>query len=109
MSVPSRSRKTAGQLSLGEPVIFEAGGQFRRRNRRGAELGHDHGAGVIGDLRSFDGGRVAAKSESEQGNRSVACPGDVEHLTRFRWNMKRLSASLKKHHALFSERDEKQF
>src|SRR4051812_48344198 len=104
MRVPSRSRKTAGRLSLGEPVMFEAGAQFRRRNRRGAEFGHDHGAGVIGDLRSFDGCGLAAKSESEQRNRSVARTGDVENLTRFRWNVKRLTASLKKHHALFSER-----
>src|SRR3954469_7503611 len=106
MSVPSRSRKTAGQLSLDEPVIFKTGEQFGRRHRCRAEFADNDSAGVIGEVRGLDSRGVADKSEGEQSDCGIARARDVKDLARFCRNMVRLLAPLEKHHALLAQRDQ---
>src|SRR3954447_26496644 len=102
MSVPSRSRKTAGDRSL---VAIESGDQFVARDGCGAELAHNNGAGVVRDLSRLASGSIATQREGEEGNRRVAGTGDVEDLPRFGRNVQCVVA-FEQHHALFAERDE---
>src|SRR4051794_20830206 len=107
MSVPSRSRKTAGQLSLLEPVIFETGAEFLRGHRRRPKFADDDRAGVVRDFGSLSRGRVTTERKGEEGNRRVARAGHVENLLSFRRDVMRLFSTLKQHHSLFAEGDEK--
>src|SRR5205085_765029 len=105
MSVPSRSRNTAGQLSLGELVIFETGAEFVRCDSRCSQFANDDGTGMVRDLGRFHWRRLGGKRESEERNRSIARAGNIEHLPRFCRDVMRLPVSLKKHHALFAQRN----
>src|SRR5882762_5102106 len=105
MIVPSRSRKTAGHFSLGA-IALETGDQFVARHGGGAEFADDDGAGVVGNFRRFQGRRAADQCEREEGDRRIACTGNVEDLTSFGRNMMRWSVLLKEHHAMFAECDE---
>ena len=87
MSVPSRSRKTAGRVSSGETVILEAGDELLVRDGGGAEFADDNGAGVVGDFRGLSGRGLAAKREGKEGNGRVARPGDIEDLSCLRRNV----------------------
>ena len=69
----------------------------------------DNRAGVIRDFGSFDRRCLATKREREQRDRGIARAGHVEDLLRFCWNVMRLLASLKEHHPLFTQGDEKKF
>src|SRR3954469_14667920 len=106
MRVPSRSRKMAGQPSLDEPVILEAGDEFVSRRRRRPKFSHDDGAGVVCNFGGFIWLGVAAQSQGKMSDRRVARAGNVENLLGFGGNVVRLFSSLKKHHSLFTQRDE---
>src|SRR5438045_7383920 len=103
MIVPSRSRKTAGRVSLDETVILKAGYQFLLRNRGRSEFPDNHGAAVVCDLGRFARCGFATKCEGKQRDRGVARPRDVENLSRLRRNVMRPIPLLKKHHALFAQ------
>src|SRR3954447_15062753 len=104
MSVPSRSRKTAGDRSL---VAIEAGDQFVARDGCGAELTDNNRAGVVRDLCGLASGSIATQREGEESNRGVARTRDVEDLPRLRRNVQCI-VTFEQHHALFAERDEEE-
>src|SRR5947207_14275541 len=108
MSVPSRSRKMAGEVSLGGPVILKARRQFFARDRRRTHFADYDRARVIGDIGCFDCRRVATKRKSKQRDGSVAGAGNVEHLSRFCRDMMRLFPTLEKHHTVLAESDKEQ-
>src|ERR1043166_5423705 len=105
MIVPSRSRKTAGAVSLDETVILKAGDQFLARHRGGAKFADDHGAAVIGNFGGLARCGLTTKRERKERNRGVARPRNVENLAGFGGNVMRLIFFLKKHHALFPQRN----
>src|SRR2546430_17701487 len=105
MMVPSRSMKTARDFALVE-VIYETRYQFVARDSCRSQFTNHHGAGVIGDLRGFEGGRVAHQSEREHRDCGVAGTGHIENISRLRRNVVRSFALFEKHHTMFAERDE---
>src|SRR6059058_5267090 len=99
MSVPSRSRKTAGDCSL---VAIETGDQFVARYGCGPELTDNHCARVVRDLSGLACGSVATQREREECDRSVARPGHIEHLPRLSRNVQCIVA-FEQHHPLFAK------
>src|SRR6266404_258242 len=108
MIVPSRSIKTAGGFSSSE-IMLEAREKFIARDSSGAKFADDNGAAVISNFGCFNRSGVANERESEKRDGSVARAGNVKNLTRFCRNMMPRFVALKKHHALFAERDENVF
>src|SRR6187549_135094 len=107
MRVPSRSRKTAGNVSLDETVILKTGEQFLLRDGGGPEFADDNGASMVGDLGRFGRCCVTTERERKHGDRGVACAGDIENLPSLCRNIMRLIPFLKKHHSLFTQGDQK--
>src|SRR5438105_14275769 len=105
MSVPSRSRKMAGEVSLGSPVILKARHQFFARDRRRSHFAEYDRARVIGDLGGFDCRPVAAKRKGKQRDGSIAGAGTVEHLSGFCPDLMTLFRGLEKHHPVLAEDD----
>src|ERR1700704_5901284 len=103
MIVPSRSRKTAGQVSSGETVILKAGDQFRARDRGRPEFTDDNGAAVVRNLGRLARRGLTAERERKQCNGGVARARDIEDLSRLGGNVMRPIPFLKKHHALFAQ------
>src|SRR5262245_57548553 len=109
MMVPSRSRKTAGaSVSAGRSVIVKTGPQFISRYCRGAKFADYDRTAVIGNFRCLPWRSVAAQGEREECNRRIAGSRNIEHLPSFRRNVVRLFTLLKKHHPLFTERDQQE-
>src|SRR5437667_5137802 len=107
MMVPSRSTKTAGDSSL---VIFavlsETGDKFVSCHRRCSKFTDYNCAPVVGDFRRFNRSRSADESKGKERNGSVSGAGDIENLPCLGWDVMRRFVLLKKHHAVFAERDE---
>src|SRR4030095_1045258 len=99
MTVPSRSKKTAGLFAS---PIFETFSQFRRRNRCRPELAHNNRAGVIGNFGCFERSGAAAERQRKQSDRGVARARNIEYLTGLCRNLMRFLIALEKHHPFFS-------
>src|ERR1051325_7716959 len=106
MIVPSRSKKTAGEVPSAEPVILKTSQQFVFRDGSRSEFADDDGAAMIRVLGRFLRCRVTTKSKCEQCNRGVASARNIENLLRFCRNMMGRSSVLEEHHALFAKSDE---
>src|SRR6202171_434578 len=110
MSVPSRSTNTAGDKSLGTRcVLGKIRSNFLAGPRGRAELADHNSAGVFGYFSRFLRGGAATKSQRKHGGGRIACAGNIEDLPRLGRNMMGGLIFLKKHHAVFAERDEKIF
>src|SRR6266496_5629301 len=107
MIVPSRSTKTAGDSAS---VIFaflsETGDEFISCHGGCSKFADYDCASVVGNFRRFNRSRSADESKGKERNGSVAGAGDVENLPCLGWDVMRRFVLLKKHHAVFAERDE---
>src|ERR1700730_2901848 len=108
MSVPSRSRNTAGSFASHE-VMFETCDQFVTRHSGSSELADDYGAAMVGNFSGFKRRGVANKREGEKRNSGIACSGDVKNVSGFRRDVMRWLVSLEKHHSMFAKRDQNAF
>src|SRR5919106_1686468 len=107
MTVPSRSRKTAGDTSSHIFVFLsKARDEFISRHSRRSKFAHDNSASVIGNLRRFNRSRAADEPKREERNRSIARTRDIENLSSLRADVVRGVVLLKKHHSVFAERDQ---
>src|SRR5438309_7635557 len=104
MSVPSRSRKTAGDCSL---VAIEAGDQFVARYGCGPELADNDCTRVVRNLCGLACGSIATQRKREECDRGVAGTGDVEDLPCLRRNVQRV-VRFEQHHALLAKCDEEE-
>src|SRR5215470_12617497 len=105
--VPSRSIKTAGDsASYIFAVLSKTRDEFISRHGCRSKFAHDYSTPVIGNLRRFKRSGAADKPEREECNRGVACTRDIENLTRLSANVVRCFVLLKKHHAVFAQRDQ---
>src|ERR1700704_4515743 len=110
MSVPSRSTNPAGDKSLvTRHVLAKIRIQFLACHCGRTELADHNSTGVVGYFSRFLRCGIATKSQRKHGGGSIACAGNIEDLPRLGRNMMGPLISLKKHHAVFAERDEKIF
>ena len=110
MMVPSRSRKTAGDsASVMFAVLSETGDKFVACHGRCSKFADDDCAGVVGNFRRFNRSRSADERKSKERDGGVAGAGNIENLPRFGRDVVRRLVLLKKHHAVFAERDEEIF
>src|SRR5437773_95299 len=106
MIVPSRSTKTAGDSSsVIVAVLSEAGDKFISSHGRCSKFANHDCASVVGDFCRFNWNCSADEPKSKERNRSIASARDIKDLARFCWNIMRLFLLLKKHHAVFPQRD----
>src|SRR2546427_9327775 len=107
MIVPSRSTKTAADSALAMfAVLSETSDKFISGHGRRSKFADHDCASVVGDFRCLNRSRSANKSKCEKRNGSITGAGDIENLPCLGWNIMRRFVLLKKHHAVFAERDE---
>src|SRR5215472_58507 len=107
MIVPSRSMKTAfDSASRMFAVRSKTGDEFISRHSCRSKFAHHYSASVIGNLRRFNRSRAADEPKREKCNRGVPCTRDIENLTSLCTDVMRRVVLLKKHHAVFAQRDQ---
>jgi hypothetical protein len=72
MIVPSRSKKTAGPVSLDETVILKAGDQFLVLDRGRPKFADNYGTAVVRNLSRLGWCGLTTKRQRKQRNRSIA-------------------------------------
>src|ERR1051325_8783039 len=107
MRVSSRSMKTAGDVaSCMFVVVSKTAKELISCHRGRSEFAHYYSTTVISNFRRFDGSCAAHQAKREQRNCRVACTGHIKNLTSFRSDVVRRCVLLKKHHAVFAQRDQ---
>src|SRR6266480_2181612 len=104
--VPSRSTKTAADNSLvTSGILSKTGNQFIPCHGCCSKLAHNDGARVVGDFRSFGRSRSAGEAEGKESDGRITRARDIEHLSRFGWDVVWRFFLLEKHHPLFAQGD----
>ena len=87
-------------------ILVEIRDKFIARHGRSSQFADHHCASVVGDFCRLNRSRSTHKSECKERNGSIAGARDIEDLPCLGWDVMRRVVLLKKHHAMFTERDE---